>query len=286
MFNISESRKRASAFVSAIAEFLAVPDSDKTKKTLRVNHTATADGNFVQLLAEAKGLTHDGVRVSRTQNSLSIEVVGDQADCVVYRSSIAGETSATGKGSAYQLSEFGHVTWSNGFADDITAHMKQIIHKGSGIDTDFWEARTVRLARTVISALVELRDSGHLRLSTDVFKSHLHLDALIGLSTDTRLSTGMREMLTKYLDDMPGYREEDARANSLQPVCYQHHGHLMMHIVCAMSELLPPPTDLYEYEVRAPFRKVEAEITADGVLVTVFFHPNEERLLVPVPEVW
>lgn len=286
MFKLCETRKKASAFVSAIADFLAVPDYDQAKKTLRVNHTEAAGGNFVQLLAEAKGLTPDSVRVIRTKNSLRIEVVSDQADCVVYRSAIAGETTVTEKDSAYQLSEFGHVTWTSGFADDITAHVKQIIHKGSGIDTDFWEARTVRLARTLIAALVELRDSGHLRLSYDVFKKHLSLDALISLSIDERLSAGIRDTLTNYLNDMPGFRTEDAKANCVQPTCYQHHGYLTMSIICAQRELLPPPTDIYEYEIGAPFIKVEAEITNEGVLVTVFYHPSSEQFLVPAPEVW
>lgn len=278
MLDLRISYNKASAFLSAVAEYLSVPDHGKTRHPLIINHTEAPEGNYVDLLAGVRNLTADRVRVVRAQNTLTIEILGDRADALIYSGTIGHESSASGDEQATLSTQYGNLTWSESSADDIAAYLRSLMSHTRPSE-DFWECRSARVIRVIVAALVELRDAGHIRLSLNTFKKHLLLDAIYELRIDDRLMPGTRECLAEVLNDMPGFSIADAKHKRINETCHAHHGYVTMAIFESFKRLLPPPVDFYEYEIRAPFKQVEARLTDRGLLVTIYYHLQGEEIV-------
>lgn len=277
MKNIELLFSKTSSIISAIADYLSVADKEVASSPLKIVHTESNLGNYVRLQIYTHKLPREHVRVSRKLNNLTIEMLTQASDSVIYHEAI-GHKPASSDGDQDSLaSQFGRIRWSSSSAQEITSFLRYLLGHTRPSE-DFWEARAARLIRITVTALVELRDAGHLRLSLGEFMKHLFLDEIYKLSTDERLSPSALEGLSTILNEMPGFRAEDARDNCINQNAIAHQGYLIMAIIESFSRLLPPPVDTHEYEIRAPFSRITAKIIPDGLLIQIFYHSEQETI--------
>ena len=277
MFDIKIQIKKASALVSAMTELLAIKEPMVTKRDFKPSHFESPEGNTLKLLAESKGLPSGTARFTRTENHIVVEIVDSRKNLVVHSSALDGGTEHSEEQAKEVLDLYGSLSWSTSSFEAITEHLWRLMRRRLDGHDGLWESRALMMAKRLLRVLTELRDAGHEALTEGSFRSHLPLDRLIALSHDDRVSIIARKQLADYLNDLPKYEEEHALTGELNETCYQQHGYLQSLVITSLRQLLPPPVLRYEYLIRAPFRKVEAEITTLGVLVTIHYHATEDR---------
>lgn len=284
MLDIKIHIKKVSALVSAVSELLAIREPLITRRDFKPSHFENADGNVLKLLADSKGLHPGSARFSRTENLLTVEIIDNSKNLVIHSSVLDGGTHHTEEQARELLSEYGNLSWSTASFEAISEHLWRLIRKCLNGHEGMWESRALMMAKRVLRILTELRDAGHEELSEASFRTHLPLERLIALSVDERVSLIARKQLTEYLIDLPEYETEKALSGDLNETCSVQHGYLMSIVSTALRQLLPPQVIRYEYLIKAPFKKVEAEITPLGALVTIHYHTTEERFsLFPRP---
>lgn len=277
MFDINIQIKKASALISAMTELLSVKDPLITRYEFKSSHFEGSSGNVLKLLAKAENLQPGTARFIRRDDLIIVEIVDSRKNLVVHSGVLDGGTLHSEEEAKEVLDQYGSLSWSTASFEAITGHLWRLMEKRPNGHEGRWEARALMMAKRVLRALTELRDAGHEALTEGSFRSHLPLDRVITLSLDSRLSEITRKQLSDYLADLPKYEEAKALSGELDESCHIQHGFLVSLIGTALSQLLPPPLLRYEYHIKAPFKKVDAEITSMGVLVTVQYHASAER---------
>jgi len=136
-----------------------------------------------------------------------------------------------------------------------------------------WDERAMKLVRAMVLALVELRDAGHLVLTTSKLREHLALDRIEALSHDERLrATGAVSALTAYLRSLPLWKPA-AEHDEQDSETLRQHGFAMMYftrspIFIGAGEtdreglMLNPPCCMVQRAIGSMYsRDVEAWIT-------------------------
>ncbi|MBI6882674.1 hypothetical protein [Pseudomonas putida] len=248
-----------------------------TKRDFKPSHLESHEGNSLKLLAESKDLRFGAARFIRAGDLVIVEIVDSKKNLVIHSNVFDGGTPHSEDETKVLLDQYGSLSWSTASFDEITSHLWRLMRKGLNGDDGRWEARAIMMAKSMLRVLTELRDAGLEELTEASFRSYLPLDRLIALSLDNRASDVSRKQLSDYLRDLPGYDDAEALTGQIKTTCYSQHGFLVSIVITALRQLLPPHLIRYEYQIKAPFKKVEAEITPLGVLVTVQYHASVER---------
>ena len=111
-----------------------------------------------------------------------------------------------------------------------------------GKEGDMWKGRAMGLIHTIMLALVNMRDNGKILLDVNAIREHLNLNKIIELYLDRHgqfnLPQRTREELKAYLDSLPGFDWNEARAGRPQSsTTNDQHGYLQMQFTRIMSSL-------------------------------------------------
>lgn len=273
------------------------PESSQNKpaKKLRVEHFEHPHGNFVKLFLDTANLAAEEVSVRRSGTNLLIDVVPEFADGLACSSDTLRNTRLSQEQLKIRYEKYQHLTWSKSSANEISDFFRDIVLQKSekGHELGGWEFRSIGMANTIVEALVSLRDSGIAPLNAEQFRHHLQLDALVSIWLSNNLCPTAQEKLRSYLTNLPAFNVEDAIAGSIHPKCYELHGYStmmfyeevesMIHSEQAKLRTFRSEPEHHEYTIKAPFKKVEYAISTEGLTVTVFYHPNEEKCLMGRP---
>lgn len=117
-----------------------------------------------------------------------------------------------------------------------------------GKEGDMWKGRAISLLSAILMSLCELRDRGRLLLDIKAIREYLGLAKIIELYLDKHgtfeLSPKARASLKAYLDSLPGFDWNEARAGRPQPATTNdQHGYLYMQF----TRLLGSLGDVYGY---------------------------------------
>lgn len=129
---------------------------------------------------------------------------------------------------------------TNSFSDGPSDQLRGIIMgltRDSGNGGDMWKGRASFMMGTLLSALVELRDSEKLLLSVNTIRDYITLDKIVELSNREDLTPKTLDSLHKYLVDLPGYREQDAELGEIAPKAYEQHSYLTMQVSESLADL-------------------------------------------------
>lgn len=279
MFDIKNHRAKASAFATAIADMLAIKEPAVTIRKFETSHFSRPDGNILKLLARFDELNSSNVRLVRRDDTISLEVIDTTNDLIIHSSYADGGAKRSDEDTRKILAEHGHLSWSNATADKITSVIYQMMNSQHSGHDDIWMGRCIEMIRKVLVVLTELRDKGELALTESSFRDSLSLDTMIDLSRSHLVSEGSKKHLLKYLTDLPDFVLEEALRGEIRANTYTQHGYLSAMAITGLKNLLPAPVIHYDYQIKAPFKKVEAVIKPHGVEVSVFFHPRDDSHL-------
>jgi intracellular multiplication protein IcmO len=117
-----------------------------------------------------------------------------------------------------------------------------------GKEGDMWKGRAISLLSAILMALCELRDRGRLLLDIKALRDYLGLAKIIDLYLDKHgtfdISAKTRTSLKAYLDSLPGFDWNEARAGRPQPgTANDQHGYLYMQFTRILGSL----GDVYGY---------------------------------------
>jgi len=94
------------------------------------------------------------------------------------------------------------------------------------------------MTMALLKVLVWARDHQGKSLTFTSILEFLPLEKAVSLSKDTSIDKNIRAPLERYLFEIPGYTNEDAEKNDIDPEAYAYHGFLTMGLVEAMTGLL------------------------------------------------
>ncbi|MGU3659505.1 hypothetical protein [Methylobacterium fujisawaense] len=118
---------------------------------------------------------------------------------------------------------------------DVLVHTCVGLMDDAGPDGAVWKGRAVAMFRSVMPALVWLRDEAGFDLNAAAVRSHLTLGGLIGLAFDERLPTHLRDAIFKYLKTIPGFDRSKAGRQAQQT--REQHGYLEMYFSTVLDAL-------------------------------------------------
>jgi hypothetical protein len=288
MIAIAMARRAVSEFLNEIASVIDPSSPENTpRKTFKTEYFEHPDGNYIELFVDCKGLTHEEVRVNRFQETLTFDVVPDYADGLVLHPESPRNATLSLEAATERFEKFGHLTWSKSSALEISEFFQFCLQQRGYLKDDMWGGRTIYMVRTLIEALVGLRDVCQQSLTAKAFKKHLSLDCWMELANDPHIPGAITQKLRNYLADLPGYNTEDALHGQVSPKAYEQHGYLTMAVadICAFEHSTAsrnrtsrPQAEHYKHVIGAPFKSVKYAIVPEGLVITVQYHPNTERV--------
>jgi hypothetical protein len=288
MIAITIARKAVSEFFSGIAAFIDPDAPDNTpRKTFKVEHFEHPDGNYIEMFVDSFGITHEEVRIRRDHELLTFDVVPDYADGIVLHPNSPRNTTLSLEAATERFELFGHLTWSKSSAVEISEYFRFCLDQRGDLKDASWGRRTLYMAQTMIEALVILRDAGLEPLTALSFKNHLTLDAWLTLAQGDHTPPNVSQKLESYLADLPGYNVDDALIGSVSPRAYEQHGYATMgigdiccfdHSIASRNRTSRPQAEHYKHVIGVPFKSVNYKIVSEGLVITVQYHPNTERV--------
>ncbi|WP_408902913.1 hypothetical protein [Methylobacterium radiotolerans] len=118
---------------------------------------------------------------------------------------------------------------------DVLVHTCLGLLDDAGPDGALWKGRAVAMFRSVMPALVWLRDEAGLNLNAAAVRRHLDLDQLIGLAFDERLPTHLRDAIFRYLEAIPGFDRSKGTRQAQQT--REQHAYLEMQFSSKLDSL-------------------------------------------------
>lgn len=113
--------------------------------------------------------------------------------------------------------------------------------EGGGSNQSFADNAQV-LINSLTAALVDLRDSGHIALSWDVFRDHVQLPKVLELAEDKRLSTKARDKIRRFAYGIAGVDPSKGPSEQEQ-MAFQQFGFIASYTLSGLAKL----TDDYDY---------------------------------------
>ena len=288
MIAIAIARKAVSEFFGGIAAFIDPSAPDNTpRKTFKIEHFEHPDGNYIEMFVDCFGITHDEVRIRRDHETITFDVVQDYADGIVLHPESPRNATLSLEAATERFEKFGHLTWSKSSALEISEYFQFCLQQRCNLKDDMWGSRTLYMSRALIEALVGMRDASLQPLTASSFKQHLSLDAWMELANDQFVPGAITQKLRNYLGDLPGYNREDALQGQVSPKAYEHHGYLTMgigdfcsfdHSIASRNRTSRPQAEHYKHVIGVPFKSVKYAIVPEGLVITVQYHPNTERV--------
>jgi hypothetical protein len=180
-----------------------------------------------------------------------------------------------------------NLRWSTCTADELRSFFSDWIFNVEGErDGQMWQSRAMVMLRPLISGGIRMRDAGACTLSAAWLKANMQLDSYISLIYDDYFEHS--ELMT-YLENLPAFHVEEAKAGNTSPKCYEQHGHMTMQFL----DLLPTDHKSgFVHTVRRPDRDIAHNlsrpiISAEAVQVEnrleiTVKHPSKEFVRVNV----
>ena len=112
----------------------------------------------------------------------------------------------------------------NGSAEDIRNELV-------GTTEIMWRHLTITACKAILPALVALRDSGRIELSSQTIGDHFELDSVIQMMDEAafpEISRDMRNSIARYLHALPGFNRE--RGQEQGNAAKDSHGFVLMQI--------------------------------------------------------
>ncbi|MDQ2695226.1 MAG: hypothetical protein M3Z21_07595, partial [Pseudomonadota bacterium] len=117
---------------------------------------------------------------------------------------VAGFEGDENLGAAIQSNTFNPFT--HGGSDTLTELVVSLMRPEGHNSDGMWRGRAEAMIRSLMRALVHMRDSGQVVLSVARLREYMTLAKIAELETDESLHAYAREQLTAYLNELPGYR--------------------------------------------------------------------------------
>lgn len=171
--------------------------------------------------------------------------VGRVDDLLVINYLTGGEKAEADDNSLSRLSNT-----NNPFAFGDPEQLRSLIvglMRDSGGD-DMWKGMASAMMGGLLKALVYMRDAGQLNLDVSTIREYLPLDQIVRLSLRPELPESAIAPIKKYLQELPGYVEDEAIIGRINPKVYEQHGYRIMQF----SEVLSDLEDTYGHIFSAP----------------------------------
>ncbi|MEZ9708758.1 type IV secretory system conjugative DNA transfer family protein [Vibrio breoganii] len=140
---------------------------------------------------------------------------------------------------------------SYGSAPQIRSLLVGLMRDGGG--DDMWKGRASSMLGTLLSALVEMRDSGEILLDISKIREYMSLEKIVKLSQRKDLTEATISSLKAYLIELPGYREDDALMDTIEQKAYEQHSYLSMQLTEVMGTL----SSVYSHIFNAPKGEID-----------------------------
>lgn len=125
---------------------------------------------------------------------------------------------------------------SQGTAEQLRSLLVGLM-RDSGGEGEMWKGRSSSMLKSLLETLVYMRDNGEINLDIDCVRHYMVLDRILELTQREDLPEFAKLALKAYLLELPGFTEEDAALNSINPECYKQHNFLTMQLTEIMSDL-------------------------------------------------
>ena len=146
-----------------------------------------------------------------------------------------------------------------------------------GKEGDMWKGRAISLLTAIMMAVCKLRDDGKLLLNIEALGDFLNLPKIVDLYLDKHgtydLPPKIRSQLKNYLDSLPGFDWNEARAGRPQAAtANDQHGYLQMQFTRILTSLSGTYGHIFDHEL--------GDIDVYDIVV------NRRILLVLLPAGW
>ena len=125
---------------------------------------------------------------------------------------------------------------SQGTAEQLRSLLVGLM-RDSGGEGEMWKGRSSSMLKALLETLVYMRDTGEINLDIDCVRHYMVLDRILELTQREDLPEFAKLALKAYLLELPGFTEEDAALNNINPECYKQHNFLTMQLTEIMSDL-------------------------------------------------
>lgn len=125
---------------------------------------------------------------------------------------------------------------SQGTAEQLRSLLVGLM-RDSGGEGEMWKGRSSSMLKSLLETLVFMRDNGEINLDIDCVRHYMVLDRILELTQRDDLPEFSKLSLKAYLLELPGFTEEDAALNNINPECYKQHNFLTMQLTEIMSDL-------------------------------------------------
>lgn len=125
---------------------------------------------------------------------------------------------------------------SQGTAEQLRSLLVGLM-RDSGGEGEMWKGRSSSMLKSLLETLVYMRDNGEINLDIDCVRHYMVLDRILELTQREDLPEFAKLALKAYLLELPGFTEEDAALNNINPECYKQHNFLTMQLTEIMSDL-------------------------------------------------
>jgi len=192
----------------------------------------TTEKDIIRLTYAAKDLDPDELRLSYTPGEVILDVSPICRNFLVanmqeFLSAIAAERQNDISG------KLASVRWETCTLEELDLAFNVCREKlGTDERMQAWHQRAKAMFLPLNKALTELRGAGKLEINAQTYWSSANLDSYISISRQA--SAPIRQAMESYLKEIPGYNQADAQNGRVQPMVYQNHGYLTMHILSHM----------------------------------------------------
>ncbi|EGR3229858.1 TraM recognition domain-containing protein [Vibrio parahaemolyticus] len=144
------------------------------------------------------------------------------------------DTTSDGKPSLKRKSNTSN-PFAHGSSEQLRSLVVGLMRDGGG--DDMWKGRASSMLGTLLKALTAMRNSGEINLDIDTIRDHMPLDRIVQLSMREDFKPSVLNSIQKYLQDLPGYKEQDALMGTIEQKAYEQHGYLTMQLTEIMADL-------------------------------------------------
>jgi intracellular multiplication protein IcmO len=167
-------------------------------------------------------------------------------DDVLILNFMTGNSSGGGQSNSFN-------PFARGSAGSLTEMLVSLMDD-PGKEGDMWKGRAISLLTAVMMAICELRDKGRLLLNIEALGDFLNLSKIIDLYLDKHgtyeLPAKTRSQLKNYLDSLPGFDWNEARAGRPQAAtANDQHGYLQMQFTRILTSLSGTYGYIFDHEL-------------------------------------
>ncbi|MAS49039.1 MAG: phosphoesterase [Alphaproteobacteria bacterium] len=143
--------------------------------------------------------------------------------------------------------------FARGSAGSLTEMLVSLMDD-PGKEGDMWKGRAISLLTAIMMAVCKLRDDGKLLLNIEALGDFLNLPKIVDLYLDKHgtydLPPKIRSQLKNYLDSLPGFDWNEARAGRPQAAtANDQHGYLQMQFTRILTSLSGTYGHIFDHEL-------------------------------------